>query len=215
MSFLTHYLDVFILMATSCPVSSTISAAKVGDNRKAIPGGFYFNYASILFLMLASCFLLINIEIEHDFPSFNMAIVTVLTAIFSVLGEIIIGFFMYSGREEGRSTVSRQSNRASYRDIVWALLIAAEEELLFRIIWMQLIILISASGTFATVLSALIFALNHFGFGWRAMAPKFYSGLLFGGLYLTGGGNMWCPVIAHVFANLLIFVIGWRRYVSA
>jgi membrane protease YdiL (CAAX protease family) len=49
----------------------------------------------------------------------------------------------------------------------------------------------------AVVISSLVFGLNHLYQGPAGVISSVTAGLLFGGLYLVSGRNLWLPIIAH------------------
>jgi membrane protease YdiL (CAAX protease family) len=49
-------------------------------------------------------------------------------------------------------------------------------------------------------------------FGRVAVVSKTASGLVYGGLYLLGGGSLWPPVVAHGLQNVILFWLGRERH---
>ena len=102
------------------------------------------------------------------------------------------------------------------RDHVLLVMIAVGEELVYRQIWIVVLI-----GTFglsplpALALSAFAYGLNHLYFGPLSVASKTLMGLIYGGLFLFGGFNIWLPIIAHVSQNALLLVLTARASAAA
>lgn len=60
----------------------------------------------------------------------------------------------------------------------------------------------SAYATAAVVVS-LLFGIGHFYQGIAGMVGASVSGLFFGFLYLSGGRNLWLPILAHGFSDTI------------
>lgn len=90
-------------------------------------------------------------------------------------------------------------------------LIAVGEELIYRQIWLGSLI-----GTFglpplvALGLSSFAYGLNHLYFGPLSVATKTLMGLIYGGLFLYSGNNIWVPIVAHVLQNGLLLALTAR-----
>jgi hypothetical protein len=50
---------------------------------------------------------------------------------------------------------------------------------------------------------ALLFGLGHYYQGLAGIVGSTFSGLLFGGLYLASGKNLWMPILAHGFSDTI------------
>jgi hypothetical protein len=61
---------------------------------------------------------------------------------------------------------------------------------------------------------SLLFGLGHFYQGVAGMADSTVSGLLFGGLYLAGGRNLWLPILAHGFSDTIALGLVYLGLVS-
>jgi membrane protease YdiL (CAAX protease family) len=69
-----------------------------------------------------------------------------------------------------------------------------------------------ASWGLALVGSSLLFGLAHYDWGLAGILETFIAGLIFGGVYLRAGRNLWVPIIAHALIDTLKFSLiyaGW------
>ena len=61
--------------------------------------------------------------------------------------------------------------------------------------------------TVGVLVSSALFAIGHVNLGIASVLENFIFALVFAGLYLTAGRNLWLPIIAHGFYNSLAFVL--------
>jgi membrane protease YdiL (CAAX protease family) len=90
---------------------------------------------------------------------------------------------------------------------VLVVLIAAGEEVFFRLIWIEILLSFSVPAPLALAISSVAYALNHLYSGAAAVFSKFASGLMYGALYLFGGQSIWLPIVTHVLQNLVLFKV--------
>ncbi|MBA4848795.1 CPBP family intramembrane glutamic endopeptidase [Emticicia sp. BO119] len=88
--------------------------------------------------------------------------------------------------------------------IVIAVIAGVGEELLFRGLLMRKLLLGTKNIHVAIWLAGFIFAFIHFQF--YGILPRMMLGVLFGYLYYWTG-NIWVPIIAHIFNNGLAIVV--------
>lgn len=81
-----------------------------------------------------------------------------------------------------------------------AIIPAFGEEFFFRGILQKLFGRWFKSGHLAVILASILFSALHFQF--YGFIPRFILGLIFGYLYLWSG-NLWYPIIAHLFNNII------------
>lgn len=70
----------------------------------------------------------------------------------------------------------------------------------------------SAAYLTAMVVVSVLFGLGHLYQGPAGVIGSTVSGLIFGGLYLAGGRNLWLPILAHGFSDtigLLVIYLGF------
>jgi membrane protease YdiL (CAAX protease family) len=61
--------------------------------------------------------------------------------------------------------------------------------------------------TVGILVSSMLFAIGHVNLGIVSVVENFLFALVFAGLYLATGRNLWLPIIAHGFYNSLIFIL--------
>jgi membrane protease YdiL (CAAX protease family) len=61
--------------------------------------------------------------------------------------------------------------------------------------------------TVGVLVSSMLFAIGHMNLGTPSVLANFIFALVFAGLYLAAGRNLWLPIIAHGFYNSLVFVL--------
>ena len=83
-------------------------------------------------------------------------------------------------------------------------IVAISEELVARRIAARVLWPLLGSKWMVIVVSALLFGLVHWGWGWRAVITSTLAGLLLMSLYLFAG-RLWPVVVAHYVVNLLLF----------
>jgi membrane protease YdiL (CAAX protease family) len=59
----------------------------------------------------------------------------------------------------------------------------------------------------AVAATALLFGIGHYYQGPTGMADTGISGLVFGGLYVWSGRNLWLPILAHGLADTIAIVV--------
>ena len=79
------------------------------------------------------------------------------------------------------------------------------EEIVFRgyFIWyaMQFTGEIAFGTTIAVILSSMAFGIIHLYQGWKGMIRVFFTGLIFGVIYIVTG-SLWVPMLAHAFVDI-------------
>lgn len=53
------------------------------------------------------------------------------------------------------------------------------------------------------IVVSLLFGVGHYYQGVAGVVGSVFSGLVFGGLYLAGGRNLWLPILAHGFSDTI------------
>lgn len=84
------------------------------------------------------------------------------------------------------------------------MLVAVSEELIARVLFYDVMSQFTKKAALIVVVSALVFALAHWGMGWGAVAGAFFTGILLMMLYLRTGSFL-PGVIVHYVENLIIF----------
>jgi membrane protease YdiL (CAAX protease family) len=100
--------------------------------------------------------------------------------------------------------------------LVWTLA-AFGEELVYRGYLMNRISeLAGGSGpawSLSLVVVSVLFGVAHLYQGISGVATVIAAGLLYGGLYLWSGRNLWAPIIAHgVYDTVAVLLAFWGKY---
>lgn len=66
------------------------------------------------------------------------------------------------------------------------------------------------NGDILVIVSALLFAVGHLYQGWKGVLSNFFLGLIFGKIFLMKG-TLAYPIVLHLFLNLTIVVLAFRR----
>jgi membrane protease YdiL (CAAX protease family) len=66
------------------------------------------------------------------------------------------------------------------------------------------------NGDISVIVSALLFAVGHLYQGWKGVLSSFFLGLIFGKIFLIEG-TLAYPIVLHLFLNLTIVVLAFRR----
>jgi len=111
----------------------------------------------------------------------------------------------------GISVQSFWNCRLSVIDHILLGLIAAGEEIFFRLIWISLMLSLSISVPVALVVSSIAYGLNHLSFGGISVLSKGVSGFFYGALYLFGGQSIILPIVAHVLQNFALLRLTRER----
>ena len=100
--------------------------------------------------------------------------------------------------------------------LVWTLA-AFGEELVYRGYLMNRMSRLAGGSSRAWALSlvvvSLLFAVVHLSQGISGVATVIAAGLVYGGLYLWSGRNLWAPIIAHgVYDTVAVLLAFWGKY---
>ena len=105
---------------------------------------------------------------------------------------------------------------ALFLALVWTLA-AFGEELVYRGYIMNRMAELAGGSSRAWALSlvvvSLLFAVVHLSQGISGVATVMAAGLVYGGLYLWSGRNLWAPIIAHgVYDTVAVLLAFWGKY---
>lgn len=120
----------------------------------------------------------------------------------------ILGFVSYrvSGIFPRRIAVQRFWRKGlSPTGHLLLVLVAAGEEIFYRLICLGVLVSMDLPLSFALAISSFAFGLNHLFLGRTVVVSKSVAGLLYGALYIGGGGNIWLPIVTHALQNLVLF----------
>jgi membrane protease YdiL (CAAX protease family) len=106
-------------------------------------------------------------------------------------------------------TVNQDWQRPSGAVILFTLLVALMEEIVFRGLW-RIVFLDNLGVTVMLFvgISALIYGCNHLYYGPVTVLQKTISGAGYGILFVLSGFNLLIPITAHLLQNILILFMG-------
>lgn len=100
----------------------------------------------------------------------------------------------------------------SFSGHVLLVVIAVGEEIVYRGVWLSILLLWGLSVPTAVLMSSLAYGLNHLAFGSTTVISKTVTGSLYCSLYILGGRSIWLPIITHVLQNIMLFVLARERH---
>lgn len=160
---------------------------------------------------------LLRLSVDLPWPGLALALAAVPVAFF--LEYLVTAAATYRPGMRFFRTMALQplwQGRLRAQDHAYLVLIAVGEELVYRQIWLSsLIATFGLSAPVALLLSSIAYGLNHLYFGPVAVVTKSLMGLIYGGLFLYGGHNIWLPMIAHVLQNSLLLALTARANAEA
>lgn len=218
MNTLTPSLNLIILIATIAPTSFTYSLASVFRNRNEQTSA---DNSSLLFLLTTLAMTICSIAILRP-DIFVIHTITQSFLIISIIGAVLCIFIEYSlnagllylstGRVPKQITLHQYWKGFPLGLLFLTLLIAVGEEMLYRLVWFEILInQFKAPLVITLFLSSLCYGLNHLFFGYVNVLSKFVCGLVYGALYVAGGYSIAAPIIAHVLQNLLLIILAKGR----
>jgi hypothetical protein len=212
MSILTPYLDGVILASSIYPsgFGYSLFSAWRGERRQISTG---------LLAFLALPFFLVTLAVlgakpellTWRAPSSAMLAIALLAAPVALGLEYFIhacAAYLRTGTFPRRIAMqSFWSGRLSALDHFLLVLIAGGEEIFYRAIWIGVLTTMGAPAWAAVAMGGAAYGMNHLAFGWLAVGSKTASGILYGAIYVIGGGSVVLPIAAHVAQNACLF---WR-----
>lgn len=87
------------------------------------------------------------------------------------------------------------------------------EEIVYRGIWVSILLLFGLPIPAVVGLSSLAYGVNHLAFGGTSVISKSVTGALYCALYLFGGKSLWLPIVSHSLQNFLLFMLSKERHV--
>jgi Type II CAAX prenyl endopeptidase Rce1-like len=139
-------------------------------------------------------------------PRLALAVLLVPVALLIEYGIHALESYRLSGRFPRGLAVQRfWRRRLSIADHILLGLVAAGEEIFYRLIWLGILLYYGVTPPLALGISSVTYGLNHLAFGTTAVFSKTATGLLYGGLYLFGGQSIWLPTVTHCLQNIALF----------
>lgn len=206
----THYLEIIFLAASMSPTSIVAAALSV-KARGSYMGVDAFSLWIYFFVLTVILGLIFALGFRGE-PSVSCNRTSLMVGlVFAPLCmgvELLISGAAFQG---GRSVRSFQIELNSkwiatgrWHIVLVAALVAICEEIVFRYIWIPILVRVFYTNAFlAVIISAVVFGLNHSTFGSSAVYSKIASGVLYGMLYVYSDYCILPPILAHVAGNVL------------
>jgi membrane protease YdiL (CAAX protease family) len=90
--------------------------------------------------------------------------------------------------------------------------VAVGEEILYRGIWIGVLLSFGLPTLVAAGISSVAYGINHLAFGRTSVIAKTVTGLLYCSLYLVGGKSIWLPILSHCLQNTMLFFLTKERH---
>jgi membrane protease YdiL (CAAX protease family) len=222
----TLYLDCIILAAVAYPsgVSNSLFVTWKGAPREVSTGWLavlVLPYAAVVPAvwalspkLFAASLLIPSMLALHSTRGLLLLGASVLLApVVLVIEYGILGFASYRviGKFPRGIAVQRFWRKGlSPTGHLLLVLVAAGEEIFYRLIGLGVFVSISLPLPFALVISSVAYGLNHLFLGKTVVISKSVAGLVYGTLYLAGG-NIWLPIITHALQNVALFQFSKER----
>lgn len=210
----THYLNVIVILATSYPVvipQILLPFSKQYD-QKGINNRYIVGCALSCFFLLSMVYVIIPINpIINWTNNIVWFMIPLILAPMMIAMEYIINAVILKISNVKITGISVNNNwkNMSISAILATLFIAVFEELIFRSLWSEILIVNLGFSIFVyVILNSLFYGINHLYFGIITFIQKMITGIVFSGLYILSGGQIIVPIITHVLQNIIVLLIG-------
>lgn len=111
----------------------------------------------------------------------------------------------------GRIVVNRRRNDSKLTFIVSDIVIGTAEEVIYRGIWIVLLVGVhSLPVAIAVLLAATSYGFGHSYFGAMTVLQKTISGAIYGSLFIAAGYALIVPILVHLAQNATLAMVGNR-----
>ena len=215
----TLYLDGIILAAVSYPsgVSNSLFVTWKGAPRQVSTSwlaALVLPFAAVVPAvwalspkLFASSLLIPSLLTLHSAKGLLLFGVAVLLAPVVLAIEYgILGFASYrvNGEFPRKIAVQRFWQGLTPGGHLLLVLVAAGEEIFYRLIGLGVFLSIGLPLPVALLISSVAYGLNHLYLGRTVVLSKSVAGLVYGTLYLAAG-NIWLPIVTHALQNFALF----------
>jgi hypothetical protein len=215
----TLYLDTVILASAAYPSGISYSLFNAFSRTHGAPRGISTRLLSFLVLpypavIAAVWFLRPGLLSWHGTSVWMFGIAVLLVPVALAIEYAIHGFAVYRTTGQFPRAIVVQNPWPGQLSIVQHLLlvlIAAGEEIFYRMIWLGAMLSLGLHPLLALGISSLAYGINHLFFGGLPVASKTVTGCIYGSLYLLGGQSIWLPIVTHVLQNVVLFLVAQRR----
>jgi membrane protease YdiL (CAAX protease family) len=216
----TLYLDCILLAAVAYPsgLSYSLFVSWKGAPRQVSTGLLALLALPYLIVIPAvwalSSGLLSSLITLHTLRWTMLVLAVILVPIAFAIEYAIHGFAIYraSGRfPRGLGVQKFWQKGLSPLDHFLLVLVAAGEEVFYRLVWLGILLSLHLPWPLALLISSIGYGLNHLSFGKMSVFSKSVSGLIYGALFLFGG-SIWLPILTHSLQNFMLFQLTKERH---
>lgn len=208
MSFLTPFLSFLIIVSTSLSVIFIQSIYVITGKQEEIDSiaisKWIILYNFIIFIAIAT---LGDIQIYNNIPiKFNLLLfLSIPLALITFFMEILPSVLKSKIKGETIDIeVSKAWRGKRITLIALTVIIAFQEELIFRGLWFEILLNIWKVPVIITVLiSSIFFAINHIALGIEIFIEKIIAAIVFGFIYIISG-NLLLVMLTHALENIFI-----------
>jgi|SRR5215472_4984903 len=214
----TLYLDTVILASAAYPSGISYSLFNTFSGMQGAPRAISTRLLSFLVLpypavIAAVWFLRPGLLSWHSTSVWMFGIALFLVPVALAIEYAIHAFATYRATGQFPRAIVVQSPWPGQLSLVQHLLlalIAAGEEIFYRMIWLGAMLSLGFHPLAALAISSLAYGINHLYSGGLAVASKTVTGCIYGSLYLLGGQSIWLPIVTHVLQNVVLFQVARR-----
>lgn len=218
MTFHIHCLSLLILLACCAPTFFGISIDYIANIKdhvcKDSNNHLLVKIIVSETILLILVYMLLPAIFVNCFVNWWWIPIAIGMAPVNILLEIGEGYILQIAKGNRPSQISFNSKTTDggISGIVYFAVIAVTEELIFRLVWINILTMIFGFSIIAGVLfSVIIYALNHMYYGINTVIQKLISGTVYSLLLVMSGGMILAPILCHMTQNIVIVGIGELR----
>ena len=214
----THSLSVLLILATASPNEMIRVATLLGDQRSQAVARRNLSLRRLGMPVLYGALAILAAWLSPEssvwgIPSALWILCAVVLGPLMVLVEVGMTCLWLLANGERPTGVSLH---AAWADdpVPLALstaVVGSAEEVIFRGVWVGVLILTFGWPTLPTILlAAVVYGFNHWYFGLHVVGQKCVSGFVYGVLFVVGGHLVLVPLIVHALHNISIVLFSRR-----
>lgn len=208
MTFLTPFLSFLIIISTSLSVIFIQSIYVITGKQEEIDSiaisKWIILYNFIIFIAIAT---LGDVQIYNKIPiKFNLLLfLSIPLALITFFMEIVPSILKSKIKGETiEIEVTKAWRGKTITLIALTVIIAFQEELIFRGLWFEILLNTWKVPIIITLLiSSIFFAINHIAFGIEIFMEKIIAAIVFGFIYIISG-NLLLVMLTHALENIFI-----------
>ena len=213
MSIHTLCLNILLILFTISPVLlvGIIMNFPILDQKKL--GEVFFAKALVCLFIIEILFigimnhsvLFINTNINYYWYPISIIIIPVIIALEILVSIAIIKI---KGKKIKKISFWGAKNNINNKMIIYSLLIALGEEVIFRKVWFDILgSQFEINICIVLLVTSIVYGFNHLFMGNKIIIQKTISGIIYGMLYILSGSII-IPIITHCLQNLIVLKRG-------